>query len=280
MGNHKELLEICKEEFKDVVYNLEEFDSGGQKIVFKGTHNEYGDIVLKLIDIKSSEIMDRSLRELEIAANLQEDCFATVYEHDIRIFSSKKYICIVEEFIKGANLRKLLDEKERLSLKSTVEIGKGILKSLIPLHDKELVHRDIKPGNIILSEKGIVLLDFGIARDLGKDSLTADIQFWGPMTPGYAAPEQIMNQKKLICNRTDLFAWGIVMYECLEGYNPFKKDCQNDQDIIIKSCKYDPPKLCYSDEVFVDMVYNSLEKSVHRRPKSCQYILDILESGG
>lgn len=275
LESHKGLLQICKELFKGVIIDLEEFDSGGQKIVFKGTHIEYGNIVLKLINIKSKEIIARTLRELEIAISLKEDYFATVYTYDICALASETYLYIIEEFIEGGTLRRILDKYYKLSLKTTISIGKDILRALIPLHDRKLVHRDIKPENIILAEKGVVLLDFGIARDLGKDSLTADIQFLGPMTPGYAAPEQIKNQKKLICNRTDLFAWGIVMYECLEGYNPFKKDCKNVQDIIIKSCRYEPILDC-SDKVFADMVNNSLNKSIHRRPESCQYILNIL----
>lgn len=276
MESHRWLLELCKERFNGVINDLEEFDFGGYKIVFKGVHNKYGNVVLKLINIESKEVTDRALRELEIATSLKEDYFATVYSYGICTFDSEKYICIMEEFIEGENLRRLLDKNDKLDLQKTISIGKNILNALIPLHDRNLVHRDIKPENIILTEKGVVLLDFGIARDLGQHSLTADIQFLGPMTPGYAAPEQIKNQKKLICNRTDLFAWGIVMYECLMGYNPFKRDCENIQDIIIKSCKYNPPKLNCSDKIFADMIYNSLNKSVHRRPKSCQYILDIL----
>lgn len=278
MGKHTQFLDFCKNEFVDIS-NLREYDSGGQKIIFKGVHKKYGDIVLKLIKMNSDNTKKRALRELEIAKNLSGNYYATVYSFGNLLYNQENYMYVIEEFIDGETLRKILKRETKISLAETIEIGKHLLRALIPLHNNKLVHRDIKPENIIITEKGIVLLDFGIARALDKESLTADIQYLGPMTAGYAAPEQIKNQKRLICNRTDIFSWGVVMYECLEGYNPFKLNCKDIQDVIHKSCTYNPQKIDCSNQVFSDMINKALNKSVHRRPKSCQYILNLLKEG-
>jgi len=78
LGKNKQLLNFCKNEFEDIS-KLTEYDFGGQKLIFKGAHKKYGDIVLKLIKIKSDNTVKRALRELEIAKNLTVNYYATVY---------------------------------------------------------------------------------------------------------------------------------------------------------------------------------------------------------
>src|SRR5690606_38467780 len=102
----------------------------------------------------------------------------------------------------------------------------------------------IKPENIIINNTvGTVLLDFGIARHLDLNSLTHDVALFGPLTPGYAAPEQINNEKRSISARTDLFAWGILMYEMLTGVNPFTQGCATPSEALMKTLKLEPDLL-------------------------------------
>ncbi len=270
-----QLIEICIKRFPQVT-GLEKCNIGGQKIVFKGQHQVYGKIALKLLEIKSDNSKSRALRELEIASILKDKHFAELYEFNFIENDGVKYIYIIEEFIDGETLRDMLICKGCLGIQETLYIGKEILIALNEINNYKLVHRDIKPENIMISTNRVVILDFGIARDLEKESLTADMAFFGPMTVGYAAPEQIKNQKKLICNRTDLFSWGVVMYECLKGYNPFGEGCKTKEAIMIKSLNYNPPKLECSPQILSDMIYNCLQKTVHRRPVSSKYMLDLL----
>lgn len=167
--------------------------------------------------------------------------------------------------------------EKKVTLDEAINIGKTLLRSLIRVHNKKLVHRDLKPENIILNPERILLLDFGIARDLSKESLTADLAIFGPMTIGYAAPEQIMNQKRLICNRTDLFSWGLIMFEMIMGYNPLVKDSQSREEILENTLTRSLPKLDCGN-VHIDVVVNNcLEKTVHRRPSSAEHIIKIME---
>lgn len=255
---------------------LELLDKGGQKIVLKGTHDEYGDVVLKIIEIYSEGSLNRALREIECSARLDDTRFAKIYEYNTIVYEKKNCIYVIEEYINGETLRKVLQDRKKLNLKDTLYIGKEILYALIQIHELNLVHRDLKPENIMVAKDRIVLLDFGIVRDLAENSLTSDLALFGPMTIGYAAPEQIKNEKGTICNRTDLFAWGILMTECVTGINPFKDECKTREEVLLKTLNYTPKKIELENEALSDIIHMCLDKAVHRRPKSCDYILKLI----
>src|SRR5699024_9892762 len=122
-----------------------------------------------------------------------------------------------------------------------------------------------------------LLLDFGIARDLSEKSLTADLAIFGPMTIGYAAPEQVKNQKRLICNRTDLFSWGIIMYEMITGYNPLIAGTNSREEVLENTLTKKTTNLDCGNELIDTVVNKCLEKTVHRRPSSAEHILKIME---
>src|SRR5699024_7626319 len=205
--------------------------------------------------------LKRALRELEITTKLGGEEFPKVFKYDYINIKENRYLFVLEEYIYGPTLRKYMNEK-KVTLDEAINIGKTLLRSLIRVHNKKLVHRDLKPENIILNPERILLLDFGIARDLSKESLTADLAIFGPMTIGYAAPEQIMNQKRLICNRTDLFSWGLIMFEMIMGYNPLVKDSQSREEILENTLTRSLPKLDCGN-VHIDVVVNNcLEKTV------------------
>ena len=275
MGKKDEFVDFLKDKF-DNITEIYDYDDGGQKLVYEGKHKDFGKIALKIIFIENKNQLDRAIRELDIASKFNSKYFPEVKRYGSINFKGKRALYIIEEFISGSNLNEILDKKEQLDLDETLFIGKELLKALSLLHNENLVHRDVKPKNIIINKNRIVLIDFGIIRDLDAESLTNDLQPYGPMTYGYAAPEQIKNKKSIICNRTDLFAWGIVMYECINGYNPFLKNSSSGDEIISKSCNYDPERLECENQLFASMIHKCLEKSLHRRPKSCEYLLNIL----
>lgn len=256
--------------------DLELIGSGGQKKIYKGNDEKYGEIVVKLIELGSENTLKRALRELEIASRLGGREFPQLFKYEYLDIEEKHYLFVLEEYLRGPTLREFINSKE-IHLDKAIHIGKSLLNGVVKVHNKNLVHRDIKPENIIIDTERIVLLDFGIARDLDKESLTADLAVFGPMTIGYAAPEQIKNQKKLICNRTDLFSWGLIMYEMIIGYNPLLKKTNNREEALNNTLTKKIPELDCGNK-FMDVAVNKcLEKTVHRRPNSAEQILKIIE---
>lgn len=275
----EKLLRHC-ESLLPAIQNLTRFDSGGQKIVFLGLHIIYGAVVLKIIEVNSESSGQRADREMEIASKLTGNHFAKVYGYGSFTFEDQNFMYIVEEFIEGITLRKHLTLVNKMNLTETLKLGCGLLEALNTIHNDNLVHRDLKPENIILSAHNVVIIDFGIARDLEKQSLTADLAFFGPMTIGYAAPEQIKNQKRQICNRTDLFAWGIIMYECLMGENPFKINSNSSELVLRDTLTFTPPPLLCDHPEVSQIVHSCLNKAIHRRPPSAAHILELLKLRG
>ena len=183
--------------------------------------------------------------------------------------------------MEGKSLREILTSKEKLSLLTTLKISKALLEILIKVDAANIVHRDIKPENIfITTDKRIILIDFGIARHLMLPSITHDYALLGPLTPGYAAPEQIKNEKRKISVRTDIFQLGIVVYECLVGFNPFIKDCSDAREAINRNLNLNPePLIAFGfNKNISDFVETCLQKHPCRRFPSPTEALKILYS--
>lgn len=126
---------------------------------------------------------------------------------------------VVMQYVQGKTLRQLLDEQGKLSPELTVHIGSALASALDAAHAAGLVHRDVKPGNVLVTPDGRVqLADFGIAKALGSgDDLTSDNVMMG--TAKYLSPEQVRGRK--LDGRADLYSLGLVLYECLAGRVPF-----------------------------------------------------------
>ena len=124
------------------------------------------------------------------------------------------------QLVNGKSLRQLLDEQKRLSPDLTMHIGTCVAAALDAAHRAGMVHRDVKPGNILITPDGRVLLtDFGIAKGLepSGDDLTSDNIMMG--TAKYLSPEQVRGKR--LDGRADLYSLGLVLYECLAGRVPF-----------------------------------------------------------
>lgn len=178
---------MCQEEFE----KIELMARGGQKIVFDGVHNSYGETVIKLY----FQLNDpRSLRKIQIEKDLNLSMVPKIYETGTIEYEGTETLYIIEQKVKGTELRKVLESGKRFSLEEAVTFLEQGLEFIACIENKGIVHRDIKPENIIRADDGrIFFLDFGIARILGADSLTRTGAMMGPHTPGYAAPEQFNN---------------------------------------------------------------------------------------
>ncbi|MCU1388949.1 MAG: putative serine/threonine protein kinase [Ilumatobacteraceae bacterium] len=180
-------------------------------------------------------VAERFRREAITVARLSHPNIVAV--HDTIDFDGRQ--AVVMQLVNGKSLRQLLDEQKRLGPELTMHIGSCVAAALDAAHKAGLVHRDVKPGNIMITPDGRVLLtDFGIAKGLGSsDDLTSENVMMG--TAKYLSPEQVRGKK--LDGRADLYALGLVLYECLAGRVPFLGE--SDADTALARLQRDPTDL-------------------------------------
>ena len=270
----KKFQEMCQEEFE----KIELMARGGQKIVFDGVHNSYGETVIKLY----FQLNDpRSLREIQIERDLNLSMVPKIYETGTREYEGTETLYIIEQKVKGTELRKVLESGKRFSLEEAVTFLEQGLEFIACIENKGIVHRDIKPENIIRADDGrIFFLEFGIARILGADSLTRTGAMMGPHTPGYAAPEQFNNLKKEIDSRADIFSLGVVTYECITGKNPFREGSINALEVLQKTETITPVQYSIKGDTqsqFMALLGAMMGKYPSRRPRTAKQAIDWLK---
>jgi serine/threonine protein kinase len=205
---------------------LSPLSEGGQKEVFSGNHPTDGPVVIKLYYPQIE--VDRIVREIKAVQTVDSPRVPTIFEVDIKNSPIGDVIWLREECIAGNSLRQVMQQKGSLDPLQVLLLGKQMLEALADAEKVRIVHRDVKPDNIMIDGCGNGwLLDFGLARHLDLESLTATSDYLGACTPGYAPPEQFRNRKSQIDGRADLFALGVTLYECLEGVNPFTDQTSN-----------------------------------------------------
>jgi serine/threonine-protein kinase len=184
------------------------FDREGQKLALKVLHPE----------VFESVAADRFLREIRMTSQLNHPHIARLLDSGERDW----LVYLVMAFIDGPTLQDVLGRDRRLSVADTLRMACDLLKALDHAHQLGIVHRDVKPENVLIStERGVVLLDFGIARAVissGTDAITRTGITVG--SSAYMSPEQI-NAEKDIDGRSDLYSLGCVLFECLAGRPPF-----------------------------------------------------------
>ena len=267
----QELLDRLSASLPDVTINSE-IKRGGQKVVYRATYRSSIPAVFKVVLPSCREEHQRALREISIASQLQPPLFAKLYNCGEFEHEGNSVIYIIEEIVPGVNLRDRIAAvaSRVLPVLQTRSIISSILDALDNVESLKLVHRDIKPENIMVSDDRTVLIDFGIARQLDIVSITPSCIPFGPMTPGYAPPEQIHNEKRKISIRTDLFSLGVVFYELLVGYNPFAANMHSVQEVVRQVLTFNPPTLNSfgfhpSFDTFIGC---TLSKHCHRRPST------------
>ncbi len=192
--------------------------------VYKAIDEYDGKVVaLKVIESASksdAEILMRFEREARILSHLNHQNILRVYEYSM----DPPIPFISMEFVDGFNLRQVIEIQGPLSSGLVIQIGIQIADALFIAHQNGILHRDVKPENILLTEKGVVKVsDFGIARFSEFSGLSDGIKLTRRSirigTPFYMAPEQIAGRE--ITYATDLFSLGVTMYEILTGKLPF-----------------------------------------------------------
>lgn len=266
-------------DFQKTFKNFSPLDRGEQKTVYSAEHPEYGCVVIKLY-FKLND--PRTEREIEIGRQTDIQCVPKLYETGFLLYEGAKTQYTIEERIIGNTLRERIETGPLFTLSEAVDfLGQG-LTFIKQIEKKGIVHRDIKPDNIIISNDGTVyFIDFGIARILGLSSLTETGALLGPHTPGYAAPEQFNNLKSTIDSRADLFSIGVVTYECITGQNPFREDARSALEVLQKTETITPVEHRIQGDTqqqFMALLSSLMGKYPSRRPRNATQALKWLES--
>ena len=170
-----------------------------------------------LLDHGDPRSVARFEQEAQILARLQHPNVITVF--DMGVDGGDRFI--VMELVEGPTLRELLDAEGRLTPERAGEIASPLASALGFAHAKAVIHRDVKPSNVLLPpDGGVKLADMGIARLLSPEALTATLSVRG--TAGYISPEQVQGDR--IDARADLYSLGCVLFEMLAGRTPFEGD--------------------------------------------------------
>jgi len=242
--------------------------SAGQKDVYSGKSNKYGDIVIKII--RPGQNAERIEREIEIIERLNNINTSLIHEHGDINCSKGSFKYIIESFIKGDCLKDYLLNKKVLSYEQVIDYLNQMLEILEILEKNNIVHRDIKPDNIIITnEKEYFLIDFGISRVLDKDSITSTGADYGPATVLYAPIEQIENKKSLIDSRVDVYSTCIIAYEMITGKNPYYEEGCGLPKIMRNVEKGEFIELTSEEYEDIDAFINTcMNKFIGRRPSS------------
>ena len=197
-------------------------------------------VVVKFIadDLRSNkEALERFSREAAAAAQVKSPHVVQTFDHGI---ADNGVPYIVMELLEGRDLGVVLDQTPRLPPETVLEIVVQLARALDRAHEKGIVHRDIKPGNIFLCDAGkgelfVKLLDFGIAKGVEVPKIDSNTKT-GTMigSPFYMSPEQILGAKD-IDYRSDLWSVGVVVYEALTGKKPFDAETMGGLAIRIHS---------------------------------------------
>ena len=261
---------------------------GGMSLVYKARHRALGkDFAIKFMDVsktKDIEYLKRFQLEAQSLSQMEHPHIVGIHDYGV---SESKYPYIVMDYVEGLSLFRVLNRFEPFPLSRCLDIFKQSCKGIEHAHKQGIIHRDLKPANIILSKKDgkehVFIVDFGVAKkvdthDKASEQLTKEGKVFGTTT--YMSPEHCLGQQ--LDQRSDVYAFGCIMYEVLSGHPPFMGD--NVLDTLQKQINDEPVQLSKArdkDDLpkeLEDIVHKTLEKLPEDRYQSMQELLDALEN--
>ncbi len=252
---------------------LDEIARGSSGVVFRARQTSLNRVVaLKLLRdplLTNGEDMKRFRAEAQAAAALDHPGIVPVYE--VGELSGQGYFSM--KFIEGGTLH--LRAGEFREPRKAAALMAQVARAVHHAHERGILHRDLKPGNILIDRTGAPLVtDFGIARRIGLDStLTQTGQIVG--TPHYMSPEQAQGENSALSAASDIYSMGAVLYELLSGNKPF--DGKIMLTLLRQVTEQSPPPLRIGDRDLESIVMRSLEKHPAARQASAAVFADELE---
>jgi serine/threonine-protein kinase len=258
-------------------YSIErELGGGGMSRVFLAEEVSLRrKVVIKVLPpgLSTSVSGDRFRREIQLVAQLQHAHIVPLLSSD----STSSLVWFTMPFVAGESLRAKLQRGGAVPIREAQKIWRDVLDALSYAHSTGVIHRDIKPGNILLSGRNALVTDFGVARAIemsaDADSTAAGLAMG---TPAYMAPEQVTGEIE-IDGRADIYASALVMHEMLEGQRPFI--AATTRELILARMKQDPPKVSRADcpDLLRDLVLKCLAKDPAQRPATAEVVLAELD---
>lgn len=254
---------------------VRELGRGSMGVVYEATDTQNGvKVALKVLTLSQSisgvdkrQAVARFQREASAAGSLVHPNIAQVYESGE--FNGNYYM--VMEFCKGTTLRNMLKHEKRIPEHKLRVFADQLLSALEVAHAANIIHRDIKPDNIMVgTDNQIKLMDFGIAKFVDAGTMTQTGMMMG--SPAYMSPEQIMG--KSIDARTDLFSTAVTIYECLTGRKPFEAETVT---AITHQIMYtDPEPISIGAGYWAGIIWKAMQKEpANRYQNASQMRLDL-----
>ena len=261
-------------------YTLErELGGGSMAQVYLARDGRHGrQVAIKVLsqEYPVSFAAERFLREIAIAARLQ-------HPHIVPLLDSGeagRHLFLVMPFVEGESLRQRLSREGRLPLSDVIRILGHLADALAYAHSKGIIHRDIKPDNILLAGRHALVTDFGVAKAVRVASADQPDLTLGTTlgTPAYMAPEQVAGDPE-IDHRADLYALGVVGYEMLAGHPPFEGPTV--QAVLTAQMLDDPAELSHQrvdlSPALDEIIKRALRKEPGERWQSAEAIARALE---
>ena len=270
-------IDMVRQELNEEYEILEELGRGGMAIVFKAKEKQLDrEVAIKVLPFSLAfdrEFVERFQREARTSAKLEHPNIIPIY----RVGKSGRIIYFVMKFLRGKPLSSILAARGSLPPGEIKKILAEVGRALAYAHKKEIVHRDIKPDNIMFDEHGhAVVTDFGIAKAASGGKLTGTGMSIG--TPHYMSPEQAKAQP--LDGRSDLYSLGVVAYQCLTGSVPY--DGEDSFSIGYKHIMEEIPTPTLENpekRQLFEIIRRMMAKTPAQRFQNADELVSVLEGG-
>ncbi|MSR30942.1 MAG: serine/threonine protein kinase, partial [Gemmataceae bacterium] len=256
-----------------------ELGSGAMGAVYKARYLKNSQrVAIKVMNFAAGTNANSSLharfeREAEILKNLNHGNIVRLF--GVGRFKGMRYYAM--ELIDGETLEEIKKRKGQFSWEETIEIGIQVCSALQAAHDQNIVHRDLKLPNLMMTSSGVVkLTDFGIAKDLEGTALTSAHCAIG--TAAYMSPEQCKGERD-ISFKSDLYSLGVVLFEMMTGRRPFRGENAMELFLHHVQSKVEKPSRVNTDiPIWFDtLILHLMEKKPEHRPASAAVVRTVLE---
>ncbi len=257
----------------------EEIAHGGMGKVFKAVHTSLErTVAVKMIHpqlLSNKQIVNNFYNEAKIQAKLNHPNIATIYD----FFEHEEKHYVVMEYVEGESISKIIKHIGAFDTEIALSIFKQILNGLMYAHSKNVIHKDIKTSNFLLTPNTVKIIDFGIAQILDESSKMAVSELLIG-TPKYMSPEQILGED--IDQRTDIYSLGIVLYEFLTGKLPFNINTNSDLESQIKNLDTKPLSITEinpkTPKAIEEIIFKAIQKSPDDRFQTIEDFINALEN--